>query len=339
MRDDFEGLTLREAARLLRDLPPGRAGVPEARARIAAWGAARPDLRPQLMVHREPGSARIEYDLMLDDPEGGTLGLCWRADDGVPWLVAQAQHWAANAVLTVDGESVTVQEALRQLRVSAQAHPDLVSDLIDQKILFAALRQDGPEVGAAELQEAADRFRAARGLHAAADMLRWLEESGLNAEQFEALLTLTVEVRRFKDALAEPQIAPRFEAERGRWDRVRLIEVEGLDAPAAAALLAQAREVGLAAAACAVAEGADLPRFGGALATRFAHRLPEAVREAPPGAILGPFGSGGNLRLVEVLGRAPAALDEETRGALREEIVAAWLAERRAAAQVEWHWT
>lgn len=118
-----------------------------------------------------------------------------------------------------------------------------------------------------------------------------------------------------------------------------MFEVGGLDAAAASELATRAREIGLPAAVAALpADGPALSALAGTLATRFAHELPEPVRAARAGDVVGPLGHEGLLSLAQVLGRREAVLDGATRAAVQEAVVGEWLARRRAAAAVEWHW-
>ena len=327
-----------EGIALLRDLPADYRDVADAQARAENWRNTHPGLRSDLVPHREPDSAFADYDLLIDHPDGGTLSLSWRSDDGVPWSVSHAQHWAANYVLTVDGESVTVQEALRLLRMEGQSRPDLIDQLVEQKILLRAVNQAEIDVEDTALQDAADRFRRARGLLAAADMERWLQEAGLTVLQFQTLLGITVKIRHLKQRLASDHVAA-FEAQRERYDRLCVFEVEGLDEAAAARLKARAAELGLPGAACASAREGANPALRGTLATRFALEFPEPVRDAVPGVVLGPFERGGRLVLAEIVLRRPAELDAETRAALHDAMVQGWLDRQREAAAIEWHWT
>ncbi len=337
MQADFMRVVA-EGIALLRDLPVHYGDVASALTQAESWRNTHPGLRSDLVPHREPDSAYVDYDLLIDHPDGGTLSLSWRRDDGVPWSVSHAQHWAANYVLTVDGESVTVQEALRMFRMEGQSRPELIDQLIEQKILLRAVGEAELVVEDAELQDAADRFRRAKGLLAAADMQRWLQDTGLTSLQFEALLGGTVKIRRLKQRLASDSTAD-FEAQRDRYDRLCVFEVEGLDEAEAARRKERPAPVGLAAAAGAVARAsADPTRLRGTLATRFAHQFPESVRDAAPGALAGPFERGGSLALAQVIVRRKAVLDAETRAALQDAILQNWLAQRRAAAVVEWHW-
>src|SRR5687767_453939 len=109
MQPDLNG-ALAHAVSFLQELPRRREEVTDARARLEEFRQAHPGLRADLLVDQPPASPRADYDLLLGHPQGGTVALNWRADEGVPWAVDYADHWAANYVVTVNEKCVTVQE-------------------------------------------------------------------------------------------------------------------------------------------------------------------------------------------------------------------------------------
>jgi putative peptide maturation system protein len=338
MRDDF-GAVLQEAATLLRDLPRAYREVPEAQRRTAAWRERHPNLRADLLVDRQPGSIHVDYDVLLGDPSGGTLTLTWQGEDSLPWSVCDADHWAANFVLSVNGsDGVTVQQALLALRMSAAEHPDLLDELVHQKLLLQAIERDPPPVTAEELQEAADRFRRANGLHTAAETARWLEELGLPEDQFGGVLELTVQGRKMKQRVTAEHLEAYFEAHRDRYDQLRLLEVRVPAPELAERLAAEARGAGLLAATEAVLRDSSLPPVEGELVVRYAGTLPPPLRTASTGEIVGPHQEGRRYLVAQVYGRRAARLDNETREVVQEAVYQEWLARQRAAATVRWHW-
>src|SRR4051812_25408887 len=111
---------------LLRGLPRRREEGAEARKGMDSFRTAPPGGRADLLVDKPPASRKVDYDLLLTHPDGGTVALTWRADEGIPWSVQYADHWAANYVVTVDADHVTVQEALLALKLAGRRHPDLM---------------------------------------------------------------------------------------------------------------------------------------------------------------------------------------------------------------------
>jgi putative peptide maturation system protein len=337
MPNDF-GSVLEEAALLLRDLPRGYRDVPEAQRRTADWRETHSGLDVDLLVDQPPGSLRVDYDLLLSHPDGGTLALTWQGAQGLPWLACYADHWAANFVVTVNGESITVQQALTALRMSANAHSDLMTDLVNQKILLQAVDQEKPPVTDEELEEAANRFRRANRLDTAADTFRWLEEMRLTQAQFEAMLEATVQSRKVKGRITAERLESYFEAHRDEYDQICLFEVRVPDPDMGEQLVAAAREAGLLTATEAMLRYPSMPLLEGTLAVRHAGTLPPPLRTASPGEIIGPYLAEEHYRVAQVYSRQAASLKGETRDAVQEAISQEWLAQQRTAATVHWHW-
>src|SRR6185503_2672264 len=147
-------------------------------------------------VELPPGEERADYDVLLD-AGGGTLAVSWSADDASPWFVDHADHWAANNVVTVNRSSLTVQEALQVVRIAGTSYPDL-HDLLIRDVLRREAMGDLEviEVSAGEVQQAADDFRQANGLHSAEATHRWLVERGLSVRTFQGLLRGGVQARK-----------------------------------------------------------------------------------------------------------------------------------------------
>src|SRR5688572_5273927 len=123
------------AVSMLRELPRDRQAAPHAASALHTLRVAHPGIDVELVVDQPPGSPRVDYDLVLGHPEGGTVGLCWRADDGVPWAVEYASHWAASFVVSVNKEHVPVQTALMFFRLAGRRVPDLMEELVDQTLV------------------------------------------------------------------------------------------------------------------------------------------------------------------------------------------------------------
>jgi putative peptide maturation system protein len=326
---------LADAIALLQALPRERARLPEARGRFHEFRRDHPGLRADLLVDQSAGSPRVDFDLLLGHPAGGTLALAWRADDGVPWNVEYADHWTANLVLAVNRRPVTVQQALMFLRFTARTQPDLMTELVEQQLIDEVIEADPTPVSGEALQAAADRFRRENGLHGADATRRWLQEMGLTVERFEELLAWAVRREQLEEQVTAEGIAPYFEAHRARFDRVSFVRVGGLDDATARRLAVAARRVGLLATAQAAVGSDGASRLDIRLATGHAFELPAWLAAAPAGAVVGP--ADGEGALAEVLSRSPAVLDVPTRWAIRSLLFRQWLRERRERAAVLWH--
>ena len=187
MEPAFEGVLL-HAVSLLRELPHGREDVRDARSQLECFRATHPGVRADLLLDQPPGSPQVDYDLLLEHPDGGTVALSWRADDATPWSVAYADHWAANYVLSVNDHAVTVQQVLLFLKLAGDEYPNLMTEVVDQTLIAQVMGESLPLVNGKERRAATDEFRNANHLCGADAMRRWLKDTGLSAARFEELV-------------------------------------------------------------------------------------------------------------------------------------------------------
>ena len=150
MKTNFRNL-LADAASLLRELPRDRRETGAARATFQQFRDAHPGVRADLVIDRKPGAETVDYDILLGAPEGGTVVVSWQPDDGVPWTAQQADHWAANYVLTVNGRHTEIQSALLYLKsvLSKPVHNrklDPMEELINGALILEAIEAAPPRL-------------------------------------------------------------------------------------------------------------------------------------------------------------------------------------------------
>ncbi|SEG79750.1 putative peptide maturation system protein [Nonomuraea solani] len=320
MTSDFAN-ALESGADLLRALPRRRSGVPEARQAAGQWAGRHPAVRAQLVVDQRPGTQIVDYDLVLDHPDGGTVALTAPPEDGVPWLVDHSTHWAAGHLVSVDDVHVSVPQALTMLRSLSRRDASPYQEIVDQCLLAAAVDEDRP-VSPADLQATADEFRRGRGLRDRASTLAWMAAAGMDGERFEAYIAGIARRRRFRLDKEAELAAGYLAAHLADFARVKAMWATGPE------------KVDLA---------GDVSAYGEAVvtvATRWDRELPEPLRGAPAGQAVGPEElPGGEFLTGVVLDRSPAGEDPETLAAAGRAAFAGWLGERRATARVEWHWS
>ncbi|MBB2748486.1 UNVERIFIED_ORG: putative peptide maturation system protein [Microbispora rosea subsp. rosea] len=326
---------LAEAVELLRGLRRRRTAVPEARSLAAAWAATHPEARAQLVVGTRPDSPLVDYDLLVEHPEGGTVALSASPDDGVPWPAENSAHcvagnwaagnWAAGHLVTVDRVRLRVAEALMLLPRRPYGDRDVHDEIVEQCLLMNETLEDGEPLDDADIRAAAEEFRAGHGLRDRASTLAWLAEMSLSGEQFEAFIAGIARRRRFRRR-KEAELAPgHFAAHRCDFDRVRALWVTGSQ-PVNGELL---RGVG------------GLVGCGEAVVTvgaRWARDLPAPLRHAAHDTLVGPVAYGDGYLTGIVLERRVGRDDPETLAAAGETAFDEWLAGRRRRASIEWHW-
>jgi putative peptide maturation system protein len=335
--------SLGAAVALLRELPRGRRDVDEARRRVSAFRAANGPLRADLVVDQPPASTAVDYDLLLDHPEGGTVALSWRRDDdGTPWLVDYSDHWASNFVVSVGETHLTIEQALAALRLRQRHEPGLMEELLREAVIASALASDPPEVTAEELQRAADDFRRANRLFGAEATHRWLASVGLTAESWRALLRGGVQARKLSERVTAGQLESYFAEHRADFDTVRYVRLSFAGEEEARRAAAEALMGGglLGRVTAMMADETGAESVQGSFGAEPASELPPELAGATPGDLVGPVPDGARYWIAEVVARTPApSLDNErTRRAVQARLFQRWVEEQCASQGVRWHW-
>jgi putative peptide maturation system protein len=327
---------LADALALLRELPRHRHGERPARARFEQFKASHPGLPCRLLIEARPGSDDLDYDILLTIAGAGAVALSWHPDHGIPWTARYADHWAANFVLTINGRSTTIQSALLYLSARLQRRPDLMRDLVDRALFFAAIEDAPPEIGEAELEAAVDTFRARQRLYSGAAMQQWLDDMQLTMETLQELVAQSLQLEKFKNTLVADQLRPHFDAHRRDFDRLTVMRLETMMRASARRVAATWRRSGT----CPVLDGRQAPPrdASGRLETFFACDLPAAFAGAKEGSVIGPVDGGGTFWVGQVLGRHAARYDGATRERIQDLIIDAWLTGQRSKATIRWHW-
>ena len=87
--------------------------------------------------------------------------------------------------LEVNGEAVSLADVLRLAKMRGQLR--FVEEALDAALIRQAAAGRGITAADEELQQAADDFRAAHGLHTAQATLGWLESRRLTFEDWDRL--------------------------------------------------------------------------------------------------------------------------------------------------------
>lgn len=329
---------LLDSVTLLQELPRARRGAPKATVRFKQFRRRHANIRCDLLVNQPPGTQFVDYDILLGLPDGSTLNVTLNRDNGLPWIVEHADHWAANYVVTVNGSSTTIQSALLFLKFAAQHDSDLMEVLVNQHLIEEAAEQSSVRVSQKELQAAADAFRRRNRLYSADATERWLRELGLTAEDFADVVRRQVKAQKLKVLISRNRLRPYFRQHRCKFDRVRLFYIE---APARSFIRDLLKECGpqsLMSAAEKYSSRLAGKRCRGALLSSYSYELPEVLSAVPAGGIAGPLACDKGYWATQILHRLPAKLDDRTVKRIEDLIFAEWLSDKRKEANVEWHW-
>ena len=95
---------------------------------------------------------------------------------------------------------VSVAEVVDYLKITGQFAPAL-HEVVERKVTAEAAGKSGLKVTGAQLQKAADAFRAVNDLAKARDTEKWLKSTGISLEALEEYLETNILISRYKDAL------------------------------------------------------------------------------------------------------------------------------------------
>lgn len=325
---------LTDAVSLLTALPSDRSGIEAAHRRFEAYQERHRSVSSELALDSEPGRDRVDYDLLLDVPKGGTLALTYSQDHGTPWLADYAEHWAASYVVSIGDAHLSIQDALLFLRLAADERAEIGDALVDEAIIAREIKNRHVIATPEEEQDAADHFRRRLGLESAAATLDWLSKRGLSARQFQLLISGGVRRRKLQREVVNGETESYFAAHARDFDLLRVLRVTVDDETHARAISKAARNSSL-------LEFVVGPHLGDAEVTIRTERsgsLPAEIRALSIGQSSEPAFDGKRWYVAQLLERRAASLDAATRCELDEAVFRAWLDDERRRAVIRWHW-
>jgi putative peptide maturation system protein len=313
-------------------------GPAEAEARMRRLARRLPKFPLELVWERQALGGPVHYDALLRLP-GGTASLSVAPADAVPWPLRGAHHPREYELVSVNGRVLTIEEAIAccdglwdEARITAR--------LVDMCLMDEALRALRLRVREADLQEAMDAFRAARGLRTAASTEAWLHAHGLTEEELASQLRGELARGQLRAHVTKGQVAAHFAAHARTYDRANLARFAVPERAVAerlcAAIAAGTEDFFAVAERLFVAGEGDGKLFTTVRRGALGPAPATLIFGAPTGPIVVP--SGGRFEVVRVLGIVTAVLDSATREEVAADLFEAWLCERRAAAQIEWFW-
>jgi putative peptide maturation system protein len=327
-----------EVVAALRALSRSSAAPAEAAAQLRALAGP----RVELIHERDAAGDRHELGAVVELPDGAAV-VRYCPDRGAPFILRGAERLGDRDLVQVDGEVMSVSEAIALLDFIWHERP-VMRRLLDACVLQAALRAEPVELRDDQVQAALDAIRAANGLYTAEATRRWMVERGITHEALEARAADQAAIRALRDRVVGGAVAGHFAAHRAEYDAATLARVAVPDDPEHRARVEHAvargmeltELLGLAIAAGYV-PSADAPVVArvrrrdltGALGTAVfdpaAGRL-RVVREPP------------RITVVHVFAVHPAELDDATAELIAAELFDDWLAHRRGQARIEWNW-
>jgi putative peptide maturation system protein len=243
-----------------------------------------------------------------------------------------------HVALSVNGEAVSLPEVLRSAKWRGQL--GFLRDVADTVLIRQAAAQRGITVSDEELQQAADTFRAARGLYEAAATHEWLKANRMTVEDWESRMEESVSARKLRDVLTDGRVEQFFAENKLSFDAATISHIVVNDENVAKELLAQVTDEGADFFALARQYSVDdttRPTGGyvGAVGRKMlAAEAEAAVFGASAGDVVGPIKIDDGWHLIRVERLHPATLNDATRDAVKSLLFAEWLNEQRGKAKI-----
>lgn len=105
--------------------------------------------------------------------------------------------------------TVSHEEIIYQLKLSGQM-PAIVEGIAARNAIAKAAAEAGIKVEVEELQEAADKFRAANNLELEKDTWQWLQKQGMTLDEFEQMLEARILGSKLAQHLFADKVEPYF---------------------------------------------------------------------------------------------------------------------------------
>lgn len=317
----------------------------EARTRLQPLRGRHPGLEIDLLLEEQAFDSTVHYDALLRNAGEGTISLSYCPERATPWPLRGVHRWSECDLVRVNENVLQVNAAIACLDFIWDEEP-MIERLVNLCVMREELDRHPIELTNAELQDAMDRFRAAKKLFKVEDTLRWLERHGMTHEKLESYVTESAIVPKLRDRIAAGRVEEYFSLHSADFDIARVARLE-LAAESQARELAEQIRTGtqnfLAVAERLFLESTERSSRQAPLFATVERRQVESVLRnqlfsAASGELVGPVAVENGFALVRVLEIVPAQLDGHTRAAIKDILFENWLAESRKVADIEWFW-
>jgi parvulin-like peptidyl-prolyl isomerase len=249
--------------------------------------------------------------------------------------MVRAQEAGMAGIVRIDEEIITTEDFIRSLKLTGQFE-GLVEQLVRDRLTVAAARKMGLAIAPAQVQQRADEFRRALGLHRAADTNHYLDALGISLDEFETFVTDGLyQEKMMEQVCSEAAVQQYFKLNSPRFDSVEVSHIVLDSEGKAREMMSVLEEEPQAMAAMACEHSVAETRKQGGLIGKVPRgslkpEIEARVFNAAQGELLGPFPSP-DRSLFEIFcvnARYPAALDDDTVAEIRRLLREQWLAAR-----------
>ena len=238
-------------------------------------------------------------------------------------------------IVRIDDEVVGIDQFIKILRLTGQLET-ILEQFVRDRLAVRAAKTQRIAVSAEEIQERADQFRRAKGLHRATDTNRYLDHLGVSLDEFESFITDSLyQEKMMEEVCSAKAVEEYFKLNSPKFDSVEVshivLEAEGKakemisilrDDPECFAEMAREHSI-----AHTRGQGGTLGKLlRGALKTD----VEAKVFNAGVGDLIGPFPSSDRsfYEIFRVNAKNPGVLDEDTAAEVRRLLREEWLLAR-----------
>lgn len=332
--------TLTAAQRWLQRLALEQPPPAQALAQIADLRRQIEPTLPEVFWRREGVDGRWAYDLLLHCGDVGTFSLAYTPKDAGPAVLREVRSMRDNAVVRVNQESLDVEATLAMLDF-VWTDSRLLQRLVDECLVLAEIRRRALCPSKEALQAALDEFRRRRGLLTVEATEAFLAARGMTAAQLEAHVETECVTHDLKRIIAAERERAYFEAHLASFEACHLLVArfaEEAEMRACCAEYAQlAPEAAVDGLGRAYREGQAQALTSRRLGRHEAGDLADTLFEQRQ-SVAGRAVAGGLFELLVVVRRELPVFDAAAATICRNALFAAWLADQRNKADIEWFW-
>jgi parvulin-like peptidyl-prolyl isomerase len=239
------------------------------------------------------------------------------------------------SIVRIDDEVVGIDQFIKILKLTGQLET-ILEQFVRERLAVRAAKKRRIAVSPEEIQERADRFRRAKGLHRATDTNRYLDHLGVSLDEFESFITDGLYQEKMMEQVCSAQaVEEYFKLNSPKFDSIEVshivLETEGKakemisilrDDPGCFGEMAREHSI------------AQTRGQGGALGKVLRGSLKTDVEakvfNAAVGDLIGPFPSSDRSfhEIFRVDAKNPAVLDEDTAAEVRRLLREEWLLAR-----------
>lgn len=245
-------------------------------------------------------------------------------------------------IVSIDDKVFSTEDFIRLLKLSGR-FDGLMEDILKDQLTVHSARKAGIQLSEEEIQERADQFRRAHGLHRAKETVEFFDALGVTVDEFESFITdMLYQEKMMEQVASEEAIQNYFQLNSPKFDSIEISHIVMDSEDAAKEMLSvidddpdcfeeMAREHSI----------ADTSQQGGYIGRVMRGSLSGEVEakvfNAAQGELLGPFpsGDGSEYEIFRVDAKNPAQLDDDATEEIRRLLHNEWLALRAKEHKIE----